>query len=84
MVLITHIVLAFISVIFALYTALFPSKIKLRATYLLTLGTVVSGFILLVTRPANLGQTYISGIIYLGFMVAVSTLARKKFAKKVV
>jgi len=78
MILAIHIALAFISIAFVSHTALSPSKNKLRITYFLTLGAVLSSLVMLLIRPAHLGQACVSGTIYLVFMGVVSTIARKR------
>jgi len=78
MILATHIILAIISIVYVSYTAISPSKVKLRITYFLTLGTIVSGFTMVLINPVQLGRTCISGVVYLGFMIIVSTIARKR------
>ena len=80
MVLITHITIAFLSIGFTSYTAFFPSKAKLNFTYMLILGTLLSGSVMMFLQPINLGQMCISGIIYLGFVSVVSIVARKRLA----
>ena len=80
MILLTHIAFALISMVFVSYTALYPSKTKLLITYFLTLGTLLSGVIILFTRPVHLGQACASGVAYLGFMIAISIVARKRLA----
>jgi len=69
--------------IFVFYTALSPSVTKLRVTYLLTLGTVLSGLTLLFIYPVDLGKACLSGVAYLGFMIAISTVARKRLVVKI-
>lgn len=80
MALVTHIAFAVISIISVSFAAFFPSKNKLYISNLLTLGTIISGFIMLYIHPEHLGRTCISGIVYLGFMAAASALARKRLA----
>ena len=80
MVLVIHIALAILSIGLATFTALFPSRNKLRITYFLSLGTFGSGFIMFFIHPVNLGRACASGILYLGFMVAISAMARRKLA----
>ena len=74
MILITHISLAIISTIFVLYTAIFPSKTKLNITYLLAFGTIVSGAILSILNPSNLGRSCVIGGLYLGFIIGITKI----------
>ena len=80
MILVTHIAFAFISIVFVSYTAFSPSKTKLSITYFLTLGTILSGLIMLFIHPVYLGKACASGIVYLGFMIVISMIARKRLA----
>ena len=75
-----HIALAIISIIYASYVVISPSKIKLRITYLLTLGTIASGLAMILVNPAHLGQTCVKGAVYIGFMIAASIVAQKRLA----
>ena len=74
---ITHIVLATISIIYSSYVAIFPTKIKLRNTYLLALGTIVSGSMVTIIAPLHLGKACIEGAFYIGFMIAISVITEK-------
>ncbi len=78
MVLITHILLAIISIVSSLYTLFSPSQNKIRLTYLLTFGTIISGVGLVITSPQNLGQTCITGGLYLGFFIITSLISHKR------
>ncbi|OGG06140.1 hypothetical protein A2872_04175 [Candidatus Gottesmanbacteria bacterium RIFCSPHIGHO2_01_FULL_42_12] len=75
-----HIVLAIISIVWASVAALFPSKGKLRTTYFLALATMGSGAGLLVVHPTSLAAVCTSGVFYIGFMAAASTIARKRLS----
>ena len=78
MVLPVHITLALISIVFASFTAVSPSISKLRVTYSLTLGTLLSGLVMLFTYPEHLGRTCLSGILYLGLIIGALAVARKR------
>lgn len=78
MIITIHIILALTSLGCASYTALSPSRVKLRVTYLFTLGTIISGLILVFIHPATLAPACLSGIVYLGFIATTITLARKQ------
>lgn len=80
MLLATHIIFALSSVVFVSYTALFPSRIKLWVTFFLTLATTLSGTVMLFIHPAHLGKACTFGVLYLGFMFAISKIAGKRLA----
>lgn len=81
MVIILHILIAFISIFYTGYTYLFPSVRKLFASYCLVFATLISGSYLLIIRPTHMAQTCITGLIYLGFVTIGITKAHKKLAK---
>ena len=80
MVLVIHITIAIASVLSSLLSVLFPTKSRLFLTQLLTLATFTSGAALVITHPANLGKSCVSGILYLGFISLTSAISRNKFA----
>jgi hypothetical protein len=81
MILLTHIALALTSIVLASYTALFPSSTKLRITYVLSIGTILSGLTMAFINPVNLGRACLSGIVYLGLIISISAIAQKRLAK---
>jgi hypothetical protein len=82
MILLIHIIFALISVVFVSYTAINPSTTKLRFSYFLTFSTLLSGFVVLFTNPVNLGRVCLGGSIYLGLVVIILTVARKRLSNK--
>ena len=80
MILITHILLATTSIIYASLTLISPSKTKLNITYLLTLGTIISGALMTIVSPQLLGRVCMTGVIYLIFIIAVSLLSQKRLS----
>lgn len=80
MILTTHILLAITSTLYSPFVILSPTKYRLYTIYSLTLGTLISGITLVLLTPSYLGQTCLSGSLYLGFMVVINKLARKKLA----
>ncbi len=78
MYLVVHISSAVISVLYASYTALSPSKSKLRITYLLTLATILSGSVLAIISGASFGKACLSGIVYIGIMITITTIIKKR------
>jgi hypothetical protein len=80
MILVIHITVAIISVLSSLLTLLSPTQSKLRTTQLLTVATLASGLVMVIAHPTSLGQSCISGILYLGFISLVLTMSSNKLA----
>jgi hypothetical protein len=80
MVLLTHIIIALSSVIFASYVMMRPSQAKFYASYGLVAATLVSGTVLTVQNSSHLLQACASGLVYVSVVTALTVLAQKKFA----
>lgn len=80
MILIAHITLATISIVSATYTAFFPSRKKLLANYVLTVGTILSGIAVLFFNPQELGRTCLSGLVFIGVITATSVITKHRLA----
>lgn len=80
MLLFTHIIIAVFSIVVAGYTALFPTNLRLRFTYLSIFGTTLSGLVLVLVNPSSLGRSCISGIVYFGFILFFLKAIKKRFA----
>jgi hypothetical protein len=80
MVLIAHIAIALISVIYTAYVFFAPSQSKLKATYVLVALTIASGTWLIISNPAHMVQSCITGLAYLGVMFFGIAMARNKLA----
>lgn len=80
MVLLTHIVIALSSVIFASYVMMRPSQAKFYVSYGLVAATLVTGTILTVQNASHLLQACASGIMYVSIVTALTVAAQKKFA----
>lgn len=78
MILIVHIILAVTSIVQVTHAVFFPTKYKLQIGYLLTLCTVISGFLMGITSPMSIGQVCVRGVIYLGLTITMLVLARKR------
>lgn len=73
-----HIILAIISIIQIVFAFFYPSKIKLQIGNLLTVSTIISGFLLSLFGTISIRQVCIRGAIYLGLIVTMSVLAQKR------
>ncbi|MDO8335969.1 MAG: hypothetical protein Q7T74_04300 [Candidatus Saccharibacteria bacterium] len=81
MILLTHIVIALASVIYASYTLYVPSKAKLDVSYVLILLTLLSGSYLTVTTPSHMLQACASGLVYSGAVLVMTMFAKRKLAQ---
>lgn len=70
MVLITHIAVALISLAWTGYTFIAPSSAKLRGSYVLVAGTLVSGTFLVISSGSPLLKSCVTGLVYLGIVFA--------------
>ncbi len=78
MILPIHIALAFANLVLAGILYFYPSKSKLYATYALTAGMLVSGFTLVLSKPATMAQTCIEGLCFLALVSYAMVSARKR------
>ena len=82
MVILTHVIIALVSVIQTTFLLFAPSKTKLYSTYVLFAATLASGTYLILTMPAHILTTCIEGIVYMGFVVWSIVFVSQKLAKK--
>ncbi|HYV33434.1 MAG TPA: hypothetical protein VE973_01115, partial [Candidatus Limnocylindria bacterium] len=68
MVLPLHIIIALLSLASSGYILFRPSRLGLNLSYALVALTLISGFVLVMTKPANITQTCVTGLVYLGFV----------------
>ena len=80
MVLLTHIIIALVSVIFASYMLLSPSRKKLKTSYVLVGLTFASGTALVITTPAHMIHACISGVVYISAVMVMIAVTRRKLA----
>ena len=78
MILITHMVLAFMSIIFASFACISPSVKKLRLTYFTTVAMFVSGAYLTIQNMSHLLESCAIGLIVLSVIVAQVSVAQKQ------
>ena len=81
MLLLIHISLAFSSLVLATAALTHPSRVKIRINYGLAAATLVSGGVLVWRAKAPLTSACISGILYTGFVVAMTAAARLRLDK---
>lgn len=80
MILLLHIIVASASLIYTGYLFMRPSKQKLRVAYTLVALTLISGFTLVLTKPAAMAQSCVMGVAYLAFVSYGIISARHKLA----
>lgn len=82
MILIIHILIALTSIAYSSYLYFDPQPSKFKPAYWLLGGTVSSGSILVITTGTNILKTCLTGLAYIGFVLTVIILAKKKLAKE--
>lgn len=73
-----HIIVALSSLVYTAYLFFNPSKKGLNISYAMVAFTFVSGFYLILTKPAHMTQTCIEGLAYLTVEFFGLLAARKK------
>lgn len=80
MALLTHIIIAVLSLFYSLYLFLSPSRLKLRVSYGLMALTTASGTYLIVTSNGHMLETCTVGLLYLGLTTFGILSARHRLA----
>lgn len=75
-----HVIIAVLSLTAASLTAYRPTKGKLISTYIMTVGTLISGVSLMVLESAAAAKVCISGGVYLVGVISLILIARRKIA----
>jgi len=78
MILLLHIGIALISVGFAGYTFVVPSKTKLKISFGLVGGTLASGTALIITDPAHMLHACMAGLFYTAILLTMTILIQHK------
>ena len=74
--LVSHIIIASLSIVSSAVAFFIPSKLKLHVTYALVALTFISGTFLVIETPEHMTQICITGIIY-SFIVLSSIVATR-------
>ena len=82
MIVLIHVLIALTSIIFSSLLVIFPSKTKLRLSYLLIGLTLASGTLLVITTHVSILKTCISGLIYLAFVMSEAAVAWRRLEVK--
>lgn len=81
MIILSHVLLALLSLALSTYNYVTPSKTKLITSYLLATGTLASGVVLIVVNNASVLRTCLTGIAFFGVVTVLNEFARKKIAQ---
>jgi hypothetical protein len=82
MLLITHIIIALISVVFATVLLFSPSDFKFKTNYLLLAATLSSGTYMVLDRGSHLVESCAAGLIYLAAVSLAIVLAKRKLVRQ--
>jgi len=80
MILLIHIITAVSSLAWTAYLYFRPSKLGLNVDYVLVGTMLVTGFFLVLSKPAHMTQTCIEGVVYLAVVSYGIVSARQKLA----
>lgn len=80
MLILLHVMAALAGLGSAGFSAIKPSKLSFRFTYGLVGLTFASGTYLVISAHANLVQTCISGLTYLGFIFIAMAIAHRRLS----
>ncbi|HEX9503959.1 MAG TPA: hypothetical protein VF974_06640 [Patescibacteria group bacterium] len=81
MILLIHITVAVASLIWTGIIYFYPSKPKLNVAYTLVALMLISGFYLVLSKPAHMTRTCIEGLVFLGIVSYGIVAARNKLAR---
>jgi hypothetical protein len=81
MILVTHIVIALASLVFAATTLWLPTKEKLRISSLLAGLTIASGTVLVITTSSPLLQACMTGLGYLAVIFSAMAMSYYRIQK---
>lgn len=76
----THVIIAFSSIIYTTYLFVRPSKAKFYVSYGLISATLLSGTYLVWSTHTHMLQACVSGLAYLGLVLAGLVAARYRLA----
>jgi hypothetical protein len=82
MVIILHVTIALLGLAQATYGLFSPSLGKIKLTYALTAATFASGTYLVWQLHTSIVQSCMSGLAYLGFIIAATLATRYRLAKQ--
>jgi len=77
-----HVSFALMSIVFALFAYLSPSKNKQFISRLMIAATLISGSLLIVITHANMVSSCESGLLYLATVGTLQVLAQKRLKQR--
>jgi hypothetical protein len=80
MILLSHIIIALLSVAYSLYTYFYPSDTKLKAASWLVGATVGTGTLLVLSLRTQLVRACLTGLLFVGLSILGIIAARRKLA----
>ncbi|MBA2279561.1 hypothetical protein H0V99_03945 [Candidatus Saccharibacteria bacterium] len=78
MLILTHIILALSALALSVASNFRPDTSKLKTSYSLAIGTLASGFLLIIVNNASVLRTCLSGILFFGVVSLLNETARRK------
>lgn len=82
MVLASHIIIALSGVFYSVYAFFYPTPGKIKIVYALIASTALSGVLLIVQKPAVMQHVCVSGLTYVGAMLAGIFVTKRKLTKQ--
>lgn len=80
MLIIIHVILALSALTLSIVANFLPATDKLKTSYGLAIGTLISGVLLIVINQASILRTCLSGIFLFGVVSILNETARRKLA----
>ena len=82
MIILTHVLVALLSIVYTSFAYLKPTPSKLPTTYLLFILTLISGTYLVWIKPTHLAQSCLMGLAYFTFVAFGIVSTTRKLAKE--
>lgn len=83
MLLVSHIVIALISIIWASYAVFAPSRTKIAVSWSLVAATLITGTGLVINTGHHILQACISGLLYTAVVTTMIVIAQRRLAHQV-
>lgn len=81
MIILTHVIIALLSLIFASLSVIRPTRRILGVNYAFIAGTVVSGTYLVIVMPAHLVSACVSGLTYIAIATVLTIVAQVRLVR---
>lgn len=80
MLIFVHVMLALSAIALSVAANFMPSAGKLKSSYMLAVGTLASGVLLIIVNNASVLRTCLTGIAFFGIVSMLNETARKRLA----